>query len=209
MPTNRMTISTTISAAVANSSVAVVAQSTRAANPGFTYRTYTAGPDTVTQTVRLGGAHPAALAYRRGLLWVGDPTAQSLLAVGRDITEQWATAERLRHMATHDPLTGLPNRFLLSDRIRMAIAYARRTQTDTNSRDYDLSGSFNQQHLIVNYKYDSKAVLSDAVGAGTTVGHSGRDNETVTRGQTIEDSWKDTLQNHPDQVWDTSLGTID
>ncbi|WP_292934281.1 EAL domain-containing protein [Noviherbaspirillum sp.] len=50
-----------------------------------------------------------------------------LLAVGRDISGQQATEERLRHMATHDPLTGLPNRSLLSDRIRMAIAQSRRT----------------------------------------------------------------------------------
>ncbi|HJV82507.1 putative bifunctional diguanylate cyclase/phosphodiesterase [Noviherbaspirillum sp.] len=50
-----------------------------------------------------------------------------LLAVGRDISGQQATEERLRHMATHDALTGLPNRSLLSDRIRMAIAQSRRT----------------------------------------------------------------------------------
>ncbi|KRB92721.1 histidine kinase [Noviherbaspirillum sp. Root189] len=50
-----------------------------------------------------------------------------LLAVGRDISGQQATEERLRHMATHDALTALPNRSLLSDRIRMAIAQSRRT----------------------------------------------------------------------------------
>lgn len=50
-----------------------------------------------------------------------------LLVVGRDISSQQATEERLLHMATHDVLTGLPNRSLLSDRIRMAIAQARRT----------------------------------------------------------------------------------
>jgi diguanylate cyclase (GGDEF)-like protein len=50
-----------------------------------------------------------------------------LLAVGRDMTAQRATEQRLRHMATHDALTELPNRLLLSDRIRMVIANARRS----------------------------------------------------------------------------------
>ncbi|WBR99951.1 EAL domain-containing protein [Pseudoduganella sp. SL102] len=55
-----------------------------------------------------------------------DGSAQ-LLVVGRDLSEQQAAEERLRHMATHDLLTGLPNRLLLSDRIRMTIAQARRS----------------------------------------------------------------------------------
>jgi diguanylate cyclase (GGDEF)-like protein len=50
-----------------------------------------------------------------------------LLIVGRDMTRQHATEEHLRHMATHDALTGLPNRLLLSDRLRMTIAQARRS----------------------------------------------------------------------------------
>jgi len=50
-----------------------------------------------------------------------------LLVVGRDMSAQQATEERLRHLATHDPLTELPNRVLLSDRIRMVIASARRS----------------------------------------------------------------------------------
>ncbi|MES2152967.1 MAG: GGDEF domain-containing protein [Pseudomonadota bacterium] len=53
--------------------------------------------------------------------------AGGLLAVGRDMSIQHATEERLRHMATHDALTELPNRLLLSDRIRMVIAQARRS----------------------------------------------------------------------------------
>src|SRR5471030_2876234 len=56
-----------------------------------------------------------------------DGNAMELLLVGRDMTAQRATEERLRHMATHDALTELPNRLLLSDRIRMVIAQARRS----------------------------------------------------------------------------------
>jgi diguanylate cyclase (GGDEF)-like protein len=55
------------------------------------------------------------------------PGGHELLAVGRDMSGQRATEQRLRHMATHDALTELPNRLLLSDRIRMVIANARRS----------------------------------------------------------------------------------
>jgi diguanylate cyclase (GGDEF)-like protein len=53
--------------------------------------------------------------------------APDLLVVGRDMSQQHATEDRLRHLATHDALTELPNRLLLSDRIRMVIANARRS----------------------------------------------------------------------------------
>ncbi|WP_220809865.1 putative bifunctional diguanylate cyclase/phosphodiesterase [Noviherbaspirillum aridicola] len=63
-----------------------------------------------------------------------------LLVVGRDISGQLATEERLRHMATHDALTGLPNRSLLSDRIRMSISQARRTGRGFAILALDLDG---------------------------------------------------------------------
>jgi diguanylate cyclase (GGDEF)-like protein/PAS domain S-box-containing protein len=40
----------------------------------------------------------------------------------RDITERKEAEEKLAHQALHDPLTGLPNRLLLVDRLRNAIA---------------------------------------------------------------------------------------
>ena len=53
--------------------------------------------------------------------------APELLVLGRDVSSQHATEEKLRHLATHDALTGLPNRLLLSDRIRMVLAQSRRS----------------------------------------------------------------------------------
>ncbi|WP_439862046.1 EAL domain-containing protein [Pseudomonas sp. MBLB4136] len=45
-----------------------------------------------------------------------------------DITEAKRYQEELEHQANHDGLTGLPNRNLLNDRIRQAIAFAGRKQ---------------------------------------------------------------------------------
>ncbi len=42
----------------------------------------------------------------------------------RDISERKAQQEQLRHQATHDPLTGLPNRFLLEEHIQEALVSA-------------------------------------------------------------------------------------
>lgn len=45
-----------------------------------------------------------------------------LLAVARDVTPRRELAARLRHQATHDDLTGLPNRALFRERIDRAMA---------------------------------------------------------------------------------------
>jgi diguanylate cyclase (GGDEF)-like protein/PAS domain S-box-containing protein len=48
--------------------------------------------------------------------------------VGRDITAQKVAEERIRYLATHDGLTGLPNRFMFSEFLNNAIQLARRYQ---------------------------------------------------------------------------------
>ncbi len=46
-----------------------------------------------------------------------------------DMTERKAAQERIEFLAHHDPLTGLPNRLLLRDRMAQAMALATRTQS--------------------------------------------------------------------------------
>ncbi|MCK9530185.1 MAG: PAS domain S-box protein [Gammaproteobacteria bacterium] len=54
---------------------------------------------------------------------------QNYIAICVDISERKATEARIRFLAHHDVLTGLPNRELLEDRIGQALAHARRTET--------------------------------------------------------------------------------
>ncbi|MDD5388599.1 MAG: PAS domain S-box protein [Gallionellaceae bacterium] len=55
-----------------------------------------------------------------------DGTITHFVGVQNDITLQKQAEENLLHMATHDALTGLPNRSLLQDRIGQAIGHANR-----------------------------------------------------------------------------------
>lgn len=52
--------------------------------------------------------------------------AKCYVAVFSDTTEKHRDEERIRRLAYHDPLTGLPNRQLLQDRIEHAVAKAKR-----------------------------------------------------------------------------------
>jgi len=50
------------------------------------------------------------------------------IGIQNDITESRRYQEELEHQANYDTLTGLPNRNLLHDRLKQAVAYARRYQ---------------------------------------------------------------------------------
>jgi diguanylate cyclase (GGDEF)-like protein/PAS domain S-box-containing protein len=55
--------------------------------------------------------------------------ATGFLAIAHDITERKRSEASIRRLALHDPLTGLPNRTLLADRVNGAIERARRGRT--------------------------------------------------------------------------------
>lgn len=52
----------------------------------------------------------------------------SFWAIGVDVTERKAAEEQLKYLASHDTLTGLPNRALFSDRLNHALSLAKRNR---------------------------------------------------------------------------------
>jgi diguanylate cyclase (GGDEF)-like protein/PAS domain S-box-containing protein len=63
---------------------------------------------------------------------VRDATGRATRVVGSqtDVTDRKAAEQRLQHDALHDPLTGLPNRVLFTDRLDQAIRRARRSEEE-------------------------------------------------------------------------------
>lgn len=55
-----------------------------------------------------------------------DPAVEGLLITAHDVTAQKAVEDRLAHQATHDPLTHLPNRVIVDDRLGHALERGRR-----------------------------------------------------------------------------------
>jgi diguanylate cyclase (GGDEF)-like protein/PAS domain S-box-containing protein len=63
-----------------------------------------------------------------------------MMGVVRDITEEKASASYLRHLAHFDPLTGLPNRLVLEERLAEALEQARVNDTRVALVFVDLNG---------------------------------------------------------------------
>jgi diguanylate cyclase (GGDEF)-like protein/PAS domain S-box-containing protein len=71
-----------------------------------------------------------------------------LLGITREINELKNSEQDYAHLATHDQLTSLPNRFLLMDRITQSLLKARRANTEFAVLFLDLN-----EFKLVNDKY--------------------------------------------------------
>lgn len=59
---------------------------------------------------------------------INEGVINGYISTGKDITEQILTRERLSHLSTHDPVTELPNRLFLSNRIEHALNIAQKSE---------------------------------------------------------------------------------
>jgi diguanylate cyclase (GGDEF)-like protein/PAS domain S-box-containing protein len=66
------------------------------------------------------------------------PLGSSFVSFGRDVTERAQELQRLAHAATHDSLTGLPNRSLYLDRLGQALREAQRRREPVTVAVLDL-----------------------------------------------------------------------
>lgn len=72
--------------------------------------------------------------------WVETAEGPLVVSVSHDVTERVAASEALEHIAFHDQLTGLANRALLTDRLEVAIAAAKRHGHELGIAFIDLDG---------------------------------------------------------------------
>jgi len=113
---------------------------------------------------------------------VRDASGEPLYAISQveDISARKAAVQELTHRAFHDPLTGLPNRVLLRDRLSTAVERIRRTGRPGSVLFCDLDGFKRVNDELGHQAGDEVLVkvarrLAEVVRAGDTVARLGGD----------------------------------
>ena len=98
------------------------------------------------------------------------------VAVFSDITELKQSQEKAEYLATHDALTGLPNRALFQDRLDLAIAQAQRQDSMAALIFIDLD-NFKNINDTLGHDIGDELLIE----VSTRLGHLVRDMDTVAR----------------------------
>jgi len=146
----------------------------------------------VASTASRRADHEVFLAELRILSseWEGEPAVLGLL---RDITERSLADAEMAYRATHDPVTGLPNRYLFDDRLRQALARDRREpKTSLAILFCDIDGlkSINDQHghaIGDEVLVEAARRIASVIRPSDTAAHLGGD-EFVLLCEDVDDS---------------------
>lgn len=121
-----------------------------------------------------GGGFPSWLSVSTVRDRAGEPT--HCVATFSDITERKASQARMAFLAHHDPLTQLPNRLLLRDRVDQAISRAARSGTKLALLFVDLD-DFKRVNDTFGHQ-TGDALLREIAGR---LAHCVRETDTVSR----------------------------
>ncbi|STX29714.1 regulatory protein (GGDEF and EAL domains) [Legionella beliardensis] len=103
-------------------------------------------------------------------------STQGVVLSFREITEHKRLEEELLHLATHDVLTGLPNRIILMDRLQQAINYAKRNGLFVGVLMLDLD-NFKQINDTLGHKAGDELLNLVAINMKNCF----RESDTITR----------------------------
>ncbi len=108
------------------------------------------------------GAH-CAVEMHMTPLRTPDGETIGLVLTFRDVTERRALEERLVHQAFHDPLTGLPNRALLTSRLKHLLTQNARLPRDER-RDRCTADDLSGCSAVLFLDMDNFKVVNDSLG---------------------------------------------